>query len=118
MVKRVLNVKVLRKKTGNSKEKQSLPFYSHTENTKYILEDKNGDFKQLREYVNHRACGDLDFGVHNGKTTLHYHTFNNNGHETTLIIIDEGGEIENIKMYNIFKDIIERYKINEKLKNK
>lgn len=56
----------------------NLPERSNTPGTSYLLYRKNGDFDQLRVFGENRIPQfDIDYGVHDGKKSLHVHYFTN-----------------------------------------
>lgn len=56
-------IKILIKKSSH--EQPDLPFWSNTPGTGYLLLNKNGTFKQYRQYgENCKAIFDLDYGEH------------------------------------------------------
>ena len=62
----------------DSKASLNLPERSNTPGTSYLLYRKNGDFDQLRVFGEDRIPQfDIDYGVHNGKKTLHVHYYTN-----------------------------------------
>ena len=70
----VEGIKVLELKASNSS--RSLPERSNTPGTSYLLYRKNGNFDQLRVFNENRMPRfDIDYGVHDGKKTLHVHYF-------------------------------------------
>lgn len=69
-------IKVLEPK--NPTASRNLPERSNTPGTSYLLYRKNGDFNQLRVFRENRIPQfDIDYGVHNGKKSLHVHYFIN-----------------------------------------
>lgn len=69
-------IKVLEPK--NPTASRNLPERSNTPGTSYLLYRKNGDFNQLRVFGENRIPQfDIDYGVHNGKKSLHVHYFIN-----------------------------------------
>jgi hypothetical protein len=56
----------------------SLPERSNTPGTSYISFRKNGTFDQLRVFGDDRVPEfDIDYGKHQGKTSLHVHYYEN-----------------------------------------
>ncbi len=67
-------IKVLEPK--DLKASRSLPERSNTPGTAYLSYRKNGDFDQLRVFGEDRIPQfDIDYGVHDGKKSLHVHYF-------------------------------------------
>lgn len=67
-------IKVLAPK--DPKASISLPERSNTPGTSYLSYRKNGDFDQLRVFGKNRIPQfDIDYGVHNGKKSLHVHYY-------------------------------------------
>lgn len=67
-------IKVLAPK--NPKASMSLPERSNTPGTSYLLYRKNGDFDQLRVFGENRIPQfDIDYGIHDGRKSLHVHFF-------------------------------------------
>ena len=67
-------IKVLAPK--DPKMSMSLPERSNTPATSYLLYRKNGDFDQLRVFGENRVPQfDIDYGVHDGKKSLHVHFY-------------------------------------------
>ena len=67
-------IKVLAPK--DSKASISLPERSNTPGTSYISYRKDGTFNQLRVFGDDRIPRfDIDYGVHQGKTSLHVHYY-------------------------------------------
>lgn len=54
----------------------NLPERSNTPGTSYLLYRRNGDFDQLRVFGKNRMPQfDIDYGVHDGKKSLHVHYY-------------------------------------------
>lgn len=69
-------IKVLAPKKAD--DSMSLPERSNTPGTSYLIYRKNGDFDQLRVFEKNRMPQfDIDYGVHDGKKTLHVHYYTN-----------------------------------------
>jgi hypothetical protein len=67
-------IKVLEPKNGKSS--RSLPERSNTPGTSYLLYRKNGNFDQLRVFDENRMPRfDIDYGIHDGKKSLHVHYY-------------------------------------------
>lgn len=67
-------IKVLAPK--DPKASMNLPERSNTPGTSYLLYRKNGDFNQLRVFGEKRVPQfDIDYGIHNGKKSLHVHYY-------------------------------------------
>lgn len=94
-------VKIIKKTNANNAD-QSLPPFSNTPGTAYILLDKKGRFKQYRQYKEDRSIDfDVDNGRHNNENSLHIHY--GRGDNAKTIVIARGGTIVNQKLYNRFK---------------
>ena len=88
---------------GATKQQHGLPDYSHSPNSKYIKENPDGSFREMREY------GETGFPIieiayhsepsltHNRHTpVLHYHTFDSDLNRTL------GGEVSMTKNANLY----------------
>ena len=98
-------IKILRKKTvGN--ERQSLPPFSNTPGTAYLLLNPDGSFKQFRQYgENRNAEFDIDYGKHGNEVSLHIHHYKN-GHKKPTIIASKTKGIIDHSLYNKYKKIL------------
>lgn len=95
----VEGIKVLVPK--NPKASYNLPERSNTPGTAYLLYRKNGDFDQLRIFGEDRMpIFDIDYGVHNGKKTLHAHYYIN----------EKRAEGDDIKLLHKNDLLYEKYK--------
>ena len=102
--KKVYDAKVLE---GVTKQQHGLPDYAHSPNSKYIKENPNGSFREMRVY-NDSGFPVIELGYHpepnltgnRHEPVLHYHTFGENL-ERTL-----GGEVSE----TVNKEIYEKYK--------
>lgn len=103
-VGKMFGIKILQKRTVG-KECQSLPPFSNTPGTAYVLLNPDGSFKQYRQYKEDRSIDfDIDYGKHAGKVSLHKH--NGRGdHNPTIIASKEDG-IVNKSLYNKFKKFL------------
>lgn len=102
-------VKIL-KKIHASKANQSLPPFSNTPGTAYILLDQNGKFKQYRQYKEDRSLDfDIDYGPHNNNTSLHIHY--GRGRNAKTAIIAKSGSIIDRRLYNRFKVFLKGVKL-------
>ena len=106
-------IKVLQKSNSNINKAPSLPPYSSTPGTGYLLL-VNGRFKQYRQFgENRKPVFDLDLGKHNGQISLHIHYFingNRNSDNPTIIAI-KGEGIKNKVLYNKYKPLLKGIKI-------
>jgi hypothetical protein len=98
---------------GTSSKNHGLPDYSHTPNRKYIKENPDGSFREMRIYGEHGRPL-LEIGYHPEQSltgnrhdyVLHYHTF-----ETNLNRV-MGGKIsktENSDIYNKYRKYLKEY---------
>lgn len=102
---KMYGIKILKKKT-KGKERQSLPLFSSTPGTAYILLNPDGSFKQFRQYGEDRKpLLDIDYGIHKGKLSLHIHHKRENGSEPDIIASKEDG-IVNERLYNKYKKFL------------
>lgn len=101
-------VKVLKKKIKGN-EKQSLPPFSNTPGTAYILLSPDGGFKQFCQYGEDRRLEFvIDYGRHGGaEPTVHIHRYENGKRqdEPEIIASKEKG-ILNQALYNKFKKFL------------
>ena len=101
-------VKILRKKTKGN-EKQSLPPFSNTPGTAYVLLNPDGSFKQFCQYGEDRSLEFvIDYGRHGEKDpNLHIHRYKNGKRqsEPEIIASKEKGII-NWTLYNKFKKFL------------
>lgn len=87
-------IKVLEPK--DSKASRKLPMYSKTPGTAYLLYRKDGTFDQLRVFGSDRKPRfDIDYGVHQGKVSLHVHTYieGKRAEGKDIIFLKKGGLI-------------------------
>ena len=69
------DVKILEK--NNKNESKNLPEESHSSKA-YILLDDEGVFKKYREYDDkHKLKFEIEYGIHNGVRSLHFHRYKN-----------------------------------------
>lgn len=109
-VKTIEDAKVL---VGTSSQQHGLPDYSHSPNSKYIKENPDGSFREMRVY-NKNGFPVIEIGYHpEPKLTgnrhdyiLHYHTFDRNLGRYLGGIVSEK---EHPKIYNMFKKYLRRY---------
>lgn len=67
-------IKVLAPKDSNAS--LTLPERSNTPGTSYVLYRKDGNFAQLRVFNENRIPEfDIDYGMHDGKKSLHIHYY-------------------------------------------
>ena len=101
-------IKVLKKKT-KGKEKQSLPPFSNTPGTAYVLLNPDGSFKQFCQYGEDRSLEFVrDYGRDGGKyPNLHIHRCKNGQRqgEPEIIASKEKG-ILNQALYNKYKKFL------------
>lgn len=106
----VYDAKIL---VGTSPKSHGLPDYAHTPNSKYIKENPDGSFREMRIYGD-KGQPLLEIGYHPEETltgnrheyVLHYHIFKPN--------LDRimGGKIsptENSDVYNKYKEYLKEY---------
>lgn len=106
----VYDAKVL---VGTSSKYHGLPDYSHTPNNKYIKENPDGTFREMRIYGNNGEPLP-EIGYHPEETltgnryeyVLHYHIFKSN---LTRIMGGRISENENSKIYNKYKKYLKEY---------
>jgi hypothetical protein len=100
-------VKILEKKT-KGKEKQSLPPFSNTPGTAYVLLDSGGKFKQFCQYgENRRLEFIIDYGPHGGAESLHVHWYKNGNRQgDPEIIASKEGGVVNRALYNKYKKFL------------
>ena len=104
--KRIAGIKVLRKLTEGN-EKQSLPPYSNTPGTAYILLNSDGSFNQYRQYGENRYMEfDVDYGKHGNEVSLHIHYHTDKVREEPDIIASKKRGIVDKKLYNKFKKFL------------
>ena len=73
----------------NKNESRNLPEESHKSKA-YILLDRNGVFNKYREYnKKHELLFEIEYGVHRGKRTLHYHSYVDGERQPAEAISDE-----------------------------
>lgn len=102
---RMYSIKILKKKT-KGKERQSLPPFSNTPGTAYILLNPDGSFKQFRQYGEDRKpLFDIDYGKHDGKVSLHIHYKRGKDHEPDIVASKEDGIVDK-KLYNKYKKFL------------
>ena len=98
--KMVHDAKVL---TGNG-GKHSLPDYAHSPNSKYIKENKDGTFRELRDYDG-KGYPIIEIGYHvepnltgnRQDKVLHFHTFN------ASLVRTMGGKLSSAEYADIYK---------------
>ena len=108
----VFDAKIL---IGTSKKIHGLPDYSHTPNSKYIKENPDGSFREMRIYGNNGEPL-LEIGYHGekrltgdrSKKVLHYHTLKA---VTTKNIVRAPAVrlYEDSIIYIVYKKYLERY---------
>ena len=103
-------IKILVKKNAN--KKPSLPFYSNTPGTGYLLLNGKGVFKQFRQFgENRKPIYDLEYNEHKHKLSLHLHYYANGRQKEPIIIALPNGKIINKKLYNKFKPLLKGIKL-------
>ena len=96
-------IKVLSPK--DPKASLNLPERSNTPGTAYLLYRKNGDFDQLRVFGKNRIPQfDIDYGVHDGKKSLHVHYYTNGIRGKHPDILRPGDELYE-KYKTLFKGV-------------
>lgn len=109
---RLYDAKIL---VGTSTRNHGLPDYAHSANSKYIKENSNGSFREMRIYGN-EGQPLLEIGYHGekpltgdrNKRVLHYHTLN--AVTTTEITRSPAILLEkNSEIYNQYKKYLEAY---------
>ena len=106
-IKEVEGAKVLVGKNGN----HGLPDYSHTPNRKYIKENKDGSFRELRDFDKDRNLileigyhGEINLTGNRHVPVLHYHFF-----DKDLRHLKAQRLMSNSEIYKKYKRILERY---------
>lgn len=108
----VLDAKVL---VGTSPKNHGLPDFSHTPNRKYIKENPDGTFREIRIYGD-KGQPVLEIGFHGekpltgdrNKKVLHYHIIT--AESTTKIIRESAVRLhKNSKMYKHYKKYLKEY---------
>lgn len=96
-------IKVLAPK--DPKASMNLPERSNTPGTSYLLYRKNGNFDQLRVFGENRIPQfDIDYGVHDGKKSLHVHYFTNGIRRKNPDILHSGDALYE-KYKSLFKGV-------------
>ena len=114
--KKTHGIKVIKKIIISKKDKQSLPLFSNTPGTAYILLDENGKFNIFRQYGEDRkALFDIEYGEHQHVLSLHIHRFDADGIreiDPDIIAYDKNHIVDNymLRYHNVIVD--------EKLYNK
>lgn len=107
-------IKILQKTNTNPNKAPSLPPRSSSPGTAYLLLNQDGTLKQYRQYGESRKpILDLDYGNHNGQTSLHLHTFKNGKRDSNnpTIIAIKGKGIINKELYNKYKVLLKGVKL-------
>ena len=110
--KKVCDAKVL---IGTTSKQHGLPDYAHSPNSKYIKENSDGSFREMRVY-DENGFPILEIAYHPEQTltgnrheyVLHYHTFKNKDNLERVM----GGilsETEHADLYNDYKEYLEEY---------
>ena len=100
----MFGIKILKKIAKTGKEKQSLPPFSNTPGTAYILLNPDGSFKQYRQYKEDRGIDfDIDYGKHGNEISLHIHRGRSGNFE---LIASKKQGIVNQELYNKFKKFL------------
>ena len=108
--KMVYDAKVL---TGNTKQQHSLPDYAHSPNSKYIMENPDGSFREMRVYDD-SGFPIIEIAYHpeqkltrNRHTkVLHYHTF---GPDLKRTPAEEISESKHADIYETYKKYLKEY---------
>lgn len=98
---------------GTSKQYHGLPDYGHSPDRKYIKENPDGTFREMRVY-DENGFPILEIGYHPEESltgnrhekVLHYHTFSQD------LTRHMGGRLsptENTEIYNKYKKYLEEY---------
>lgn len=88
----VEGIKVLEPK--DPKASRNLPERSNTPGTSYLSYRKNGDFDQLRVFDEHRMPKfDIDYGVHDGKKSLHVQYYTDGIRSKNPIALHPGDDL-------------------------
>ena len=104
---KLCGLKVLKKKTSNPNESQSLPLYSDTPGTAYVLLDEDGNFKQMIQYgEDRRPEFELNYGPDDNKESFHLHRRENGKRQKAEIIASKEEGIVNQALYNKFKKFL------------
>ena len=108
--KKVYDAKVL---VGTTKQQHGLPDYSHSPNSKYIKENPDGSFREMRVYddtgfpiieIGYHAEPNLTGNRH--EKVLHYHTFDSD------LSRKLGGKVsptENADIYEKYRKYLKEY---------
>lgn len=108
--KSVYDAKVL---VGQSPDKHGLPDYSHSPNRKYIKENPDGSFREMRVY-DEKGHPIIELAYHpephltgnRHEYVLHYHTFDSDLKRT---LGGKVSETENSDIYNQYKKYLKEY---------
>ena len=107
-------IKILQKTNANQNKAPSLPPLSSTPGTGYLLLNKNGEFRQFRQFdENRKPVFDLDLGKHNNQISLLLHQYKNgvrNSNNPIIIASKEEGII-NKALYNKYKPLLKGVKL-------
>ncbi len=108
--KTVLDAKVL---IGTSPKNHGLPDYAHSPGSKYIKENPDGSFREMRVYDD-KGFPILEIGYHPEETlsgnrheaVLHFHTFDKS---LNRFLDGRLSDTENANIYNAYKKYLEEY---------
>lgn len=99
----VEGIKVLAPK--DSKASKSLPDRSNTPGTSYLKLNTDNVFSQLRVFGDNRLpIYDIDYGMHQGKKTLHVHYYLNGNRNGKTIVLHKEDELYK-KYKSLFKGV-------------
>lgn len=108
--KKVEDAKVL---IGSTSKQHGLPDYAHTQNSKYIKENSDGSFRELRDYDKY-GFPMIEIGYHPEQSltgnrhtyVLHFHTFKPNMERVMGGILSE---TEHPDIYKKYKKYLKEY---------
>lgn len=108
--KMVEDAKVL---VGTSSKQHGLPDYAHSPNSKYIKENPNGSFRELRDY-DETGFPIIEIGYHPEQSltgdrhtyVLHFHTFKSN---LERVMGGKVSETSNPDIYKKYKKYLKEY---------
>lgn len=106
----VYDAKVL---VGTTKQQHGLPDYSHSPNSKYIKENPDGTFREMRVYdstgfpvveIGYHAEPNITGNRH--EKVLHYHTFDS---DLNRILGGNVSSTENADLYDKYRKYLKEY---------
>ena len=108
--KMVYDAKVL---IGATSQQHGLPDYAHSPNSKYIKENPDGSFREMRIY-NSLGFPMIEIGYHpepkltgnRHQSVLHYHTFDSNLNRT---LVGRLSTTENAAIYKTYEKYLKEY---------